>query len=88
MLQREYGPTKEAIEKQIKHNRYHNTKKLKGRKNGYQKDEVPPASITASRAHDSSVRFILKEDNGKHGSALRWFYEKNNVNPGDWFIYE
>lgn len=65
-----------------------NTKKLKGSKTGYEKDEVPPASTTASRAHDSSVRFILKEDNGKHGRALGSFYQKNKIQPEEWFIYE
>lgn len=55
---------------------------------GKDRDEVAPASTTAARDSGSSVRLIDRSDNRKHGTALRWFYTRNNVNPGDWFIYE
>lgn len=72
---------------QIPINRKDNLKGIPTQK-GHDRDEVPPASTTAARDAGSSVRHIDPTGNRRHGSALRWFYEKNGIKEGDEFIYE
>jgi RHS repeat-associated protein len=56
-------------------------------KKGFDRDESPPASISAGGV-GASVRYINPSDNRRHGRALLQFYTDNQIKVGDWFIYK
>lgn len=75
---------------QIRANRVANMKAsgLKSDRSRGDRDEAPPASFSASRGGSSSVEYQNSIDNQHHGRMLLSFFTKNNIKPGDKFIYE